>query len=89
MLEFLHRVADVFEDFLGAPLLASKIESHYDTVAQLLSEMVDGGVISCTEPNALKDVVDKPSLIKNLLGGVGLPKCAINQSLVLASVIGG
>ena len=73
MLEFLHRVADVLEDFLGAPLLASKIESNYDVVAQLLNEMVDGGIISCTEPNALRDLVDAPSLMKSLLGNVGLP----------------
>lgn len=73
VLEFLHRVADALEDFLGSPLLASKIESHYDVVAQLLNEMVDGGVVSCTEPNALKDVVEPPSLMKSLLGGVGLP----------------
>ena len=52
VLEFLHRVADVLEDFLGSPLLASRIEGHYDVVAQLLSEMVDGGIIACTEPNA-------------------------------------
>lgn len=73
VLEFLHRVADALEDFLGAPLLASKIEANYDVVAQLLSEMADGGVISCTEPNALRDVVEAPSFMKNLLGGVGLP----------------
>ena len=74
MLEFLHRVADALEDFLGSPLLASRIESSYDVVAQLLSEMVDGGVIACTEPNALRDVVEAPSFMKNLLGGVGLPR---------------
>ncbi|KAJ4993607.1 adaptor complexes medium subunit family protein [Stagonosporopsis vannaccii] len=73
VLEFLHRVADVLEDYLGAPLLASKIESNYDVVAQLLAEMVDGGIISCTEPNALRDLVDAPSLMKSLLGNVGLP----------------
>ncbi|KAF2729176.1 adaptor protein complex 3 Mu3A [Polyplosphaeria fusca] len=73
VLEFLHRVADALEDFLGAPLLASKIEGHYHVVAQLLSEMVDRGVVSCTEPNALRDVVEAPSFMKNLLGGVGLP----------------
>jgi AP-3 complex subunit mu len=73
VLEFLHRVTDALEDFLGGPLLASKIESHYDVVAQLLGEMVDGGVVSCTEPNALKDVVDAPNFMKSLLGGVGLP----------------
>ncbi|KAF1843070.1 clathrin adaptor, mu subunit [Cucurbitaria berberidis CBS 394.84] len=73
VLEFLHRVADVLEDFLGSPLLAGKIEGHYDVVAQLLNEMVDGGVIACTEPNALRDVVDAPNFMKSLLGGVGLP----------------
>ncbi|KAF9690795.1 hypothetical protein EKO04_011183 [Ascochyta lentis] len=73
VLEFLHRVADVLQDYLGAPLLATTIESNYHVVAQLLNEMVDGGIISCTEPNALRDLVDAPSLIKSLLGGVGLP----------------
>lgn len=73
VLEFLHRVTDALEDFLGGPLLASKIESHYDVVAQLLGEMVDGGIVSTTEPNALRDVVDAPSTIKSLLAGVGLP----------------
>ncbi|KAL5388752.1 hypothetical protein DPSP01_002859 [Paraphaeosphaeria sporulosa] len=73
ILEFLHRVTDALEDFLGGPLLASRIEAHYDVVAQLLGEMVDGGVVSCTEPNALKDVVDAPNFMKSLLGGVGLP----------------
>jgi AP-3 complex subunit mu len=63
----------VLEDFLGSPLLASKIEGNYDVVAQLLSEMVDGGIIAATEPNALRDVVEAPNLLKSLLGGVGLP----------------
>ena len=63
----------MLEDYLGAPLLASKIENNYDVVAQLLNEMVDGGIISCTEPNALRDLVDAPNFMKSLLGGVGLP----------------
>lgn len=72
-LEFLHRIADALEDFLGSPLLAPKIESSYDVVAQLLGEMCDGGIVAITEPNALRDVVEAPSWMKNLLGGVGLP----------------
>lgn len=35
--------------------------------------MVDGGIIANTEPNALRDVVEAPNLLKSLLGGVGLP----------------
>ncbi|OAA36583.1 adaptor complexes medium subunit family protein [Beauveria brongniartii RCEF 3172] len=43
VLEFLHRIIDAFEDFVGAPLLAVKIENNYDIVAQLLTEMCDAG----------------------------------------------
>ena len=72
VLEFLHRLCDVLEEFLGAPLLASKIESSYDVVAQLLSEMCDAGSICNTEPNALRDVVEMPGWVDKLLSGVGL-----------------
>lgn len=67
-------MADALEDFLGSPLLASKIESSYDVVAQIISEMCDGGLVSNTEPNALRDVIEAPSWVKGLLGGVGLPR---------------
>ena len=73
VLEFLHRVIDVLEEFLGAPLLASKIEGAYDVVAQLLGEMCDAGSVSNTEPNALKDDVEVSGWMGKLLGGVGLP----------------
>jgi AP-3 complex subunit mu len=74
VLEFLHRLVDVLEDFLGAPLLASKVEGSYDIVAQLLGEMCDAGSVCNTEPNALRDVVDVPKWVDRLLGGVGLPR---------------
>ena len=73
VLEFLHRLTDVLEEFLGPPLLASKIQNTYDVVAQLLGEMVDAGTVCQTEPNALRDVVSTPGWIDKLLGGVGLP----------------
>ncbi|KAL8632009.1 hypothetical protein Q9189_002273 [Teloschistes chrysophthalmus] len=73
VLEFLHRIVDIFEEFVGAPLLANKIESSYDVVAQLLGEMCDAGSVCNTEPNALRDDVDIPGWMDKLLGGVGLP----------------
>ena len=73
VLEFLHRVIDVLEEFLGAPLLASKIESNYDVVSQLLIEMCDAGIVCNTEPNALQETVEVPGWMGKLLGGVGLP----------------
>ena len=73
VLEFIHRVGDVLEEFLGGPLLASKIQSNYDVVAQLLGEMCDAGNVCNTAPNALRDDVDVSGFLGKLLGGVGLP----------------
>lgn len=80
MLEFLHRVVDVLEDYLGSPLLGTKIEANYDIVAQLLNEMCDDGFPFTTEPNALRDVVLPPSLMGKLLSNVtGLPRCTLQE----------
>ncbi|KAL2876037.1 hypothetical protein SGCOL_008741 [Colletotrichum sp. CLE4] len=73
VLEFIHRIVDVFEEFLGAPLLAHKIESSYDVVAQLLNEMCDAGTINTTEPNALRDLVEVEGWVGKLLGSITLP----------------
>lgn len=72
-LEFLHRVTDVLEEFLGEPLLATSIQGAYDVVAQLLSEMCDAGSVCNTEPNALRDDVDSSGFFGKLLGGMTLP----------------
>lgn len=84
VLEFLHRVIDVLEEFLGSPLLATKIEASYDVVAQLLGEMCDAGSVCNTEPNALRDDVEVTGWMGKLLGGVGLP--GYEQSL--CSIVG-
>jgi hypothetical protein len=74
VLEFIHRVIDVLEEFVGAPLLAAKIQSNYDVVAQLLNEMCDGGIVCNTEPNALQEMVQIPRWMNKFLSGVGLPR---------------
>ena len=79
-IEFLHRVADALEEFLGAPLLASRIESSYDVVAQVLGEMCDGGLVGGTEANALRDSVETSTWVGKLLGGVGLPGYVASDS---------
>ncbi|KAI0108225.1 Mu homology domain-containing protein [Daldinia grandis] len=73
VLEFLHRIIDALEEFLGAPVLAHKIEANYDVVAQLLTEMCDAGTVSTTEPNALRDVIEVEGLLGKLLGSINLP----------------
>ncbi|KAF3357987.1 AP-3 complex subunit mu like protein [Verticillium longisporum] len=72
-LEFIHRVIDAFEEFLGAPLIAHKIENNYDVVAQLLNEMCDAGIVNTTEPNALRDLVEVEGWMGKLLGSINLP----------------
>ncbi|KAK4126732.1 hypothetical protein N657DRAFT_677471 [Parathielavia appendiculata] len=73
ILEFLHRVVDALEEFLGAPLLAHKLEASYDVVAQLLTELCDAGTVSTTEPNALRDLVEVEGFMDKLLGNLNLP----------------
>lgn len=73
VLEFLHRVIDALEEFLGAPVLAHKIEGNYDIAAQLLTEMCDAGTVSITEPNALRDLVEVEGFMDKLLGNLNLP----------------
>lgn len=80
VLEFIHRVIDVLEEFLGGPLLASKIQGSYDVVAQLLSEICDAGNVCNTEPNALRDDVEVSGFLGKLLGGVTLPGYAMKHS---------
>jgi hypothetical protein len=73
VLEFLHRVVDVLEEFVGAPLLSTKIQANYEVVAQLLHEICDGGVVCNTEPNVLQEVVEVPGWMGKLLGGISVP----------------
>jgi AP-3 complex subunit mu len=73
-LEFLHRVVDILEEFLGSPLLSTKIEANYDIVAQLLNEICDAGSVSTTEGNALRDLVEVEGWIGKLLGGMNIPR---------------
>lgn len=72
MLEYIHRVIDALEEFVGAPILPIKIQSNYDIVIQLMCEMCSGGLVSNTEPNALREAIEVPGWVDKLLGGVGL-----------------
>ncbi|KAF8461943.1 Mu homology domain-containing protein [Kalaharituber pfeilii] len=86
VLEFLHKVVDVLEDYFSSPLLPSKIENNYEVVAQLLAEMCDDGYPFTTEPNALRDLVVPPSLMGKIFGSVtGLPNTHLASSAASSS----
>jgi AP-3 complex subunit mu len=66
ILEFLHRIADIFVDYLGSPADESAIKDNFSTVYQLLEEMVDYGYPLTTEPNSLKAMIRPPSVMAKL-----------------------
>lgn len=67
ILEFLHRMADIFVDYFGSPADESTIKENFSTVYQLLEEMVDYGWPLTTEPNALKAMIRPPTVMSKLL----------------------
>mmetsp|Transcript_18499 Transcript_18499/g.26126 ORF Transcript_18499/g.26126 Transcript_18499/m.26126 type:complete len:464 (-) Transcript_18499:144-1535(-) len=70
VLEFLHRVADTFVDYFGAPADESAIKDNFSTVYQLLEEMVDYGWPLTTEPNALKAMIRPPTVMGKIQSAV-------------------
>jgi len=67
VLEFLHRVHNIFMDYFGSPADESAIKDNFSTVYQLLEEMVDYGWPLTTEPNALKAMIRPPTVMSKLL----------------------
>jgi AP-3 complex subunit mu len=57
--EFVHRVLDVLELYLGE-VSERSLTANFSTVYQVLEEMADSGVPLLTEPNALVDIVHPP-----------------------------
>lgn len=65
IIEFLHRVFEIFEEYFGT-VEESSIKENFSTVYQLLEEMMDYGYPLTTEPNALKAMIKPPSVISRL-----------------------
>jgi hypothetical protein len=63
ILEFLHRVADIFVQYFGSPADESAIKDNFSTVYQLLEETLDNGWPLTTEPNALQAVIRPPTVM--------------------------
>jgi hypothetical protein len=63
VIEFLHRVADIFVEYFGSPADESAIKDNFSTVYQLLEEMVDYGWPLTTEPNALHAIIRPPDVM--------------------------
>lgn len=72
-LDLMHRIATIFEDYFGlATATTELIQNNFDTVTELLCEVVDNGFPLTMEPNGVRDVVLPPSLLNKLMNVAGM-----------------
>ena len=66
VVEFLHRVADTFEDYFN-DTSESTIKDNYVVVYELLDEMLDNGFPLATEANILKELIKPPNMLRDVV----------------------
>ncbi|OXA46978.1 AP-3 complex subunit mu-1 [Folsomia candida] len=69
VLEFLHRVVDIFEDYFGE-CNETIIKEHYVIIYELLDEMLDNGFPLATESNILKELIKPPNILRTIANTV-------------------
>jgi len=65
VIEFLHRVVNMFEDYF-TECTESTIKENYVVVYELLDEMLDNGFPLATESNVLKELIRPPNILRTL-----------------------
>ena len=65
IIEFLHRVVNVFIEYFGS-VDEMSIKENFSTCYQLLEEMMDNGYPLTTEPNALRAMIHPPTAMGKL-----------------------
>ncbi|CAF1613916.1 unnamed protein product [Adineta ricciae] len=62
VIEFLHRIMDVFEYYFGE-CTETSLKDNYVVVYELLDEMLDSGLPLATETNILEELIKRPNII--------------------------
>jgi len=70
VIEFLHRIVDIFTDYFGADFNQTSLKDGFLKVYQVLEEMMDNGFPFITEPNILKEMVKPPNIVDKVTGAV-------------------
>ncbi|CAF4485917.1 unnamed protein product, partial [Rotaria sp. Silwood2] len=65
VIEFLHRIMDLFEDYFGE-CTEKSVKDNYVIVYELLDEMLDSGLPLATETNILKELIKPPNLLRKV-----------------------
>ncbi|XP_023060673.1 AP-3 complex subunit mu-1 isoform X2 [Piliocolobus tephrosceles] len=69
VIEFLHRVADTFQDYFGECSEAA-IKDNVVIVYELLEEMLDNGFPLATESNILKELIKPPTILRSVVNSI-------------------
>nr|XP_023679988.1 AP-3 complex subunit mu-1 [Paramormyrops kingsleyae]XP_023679989.1 AP-3 complex subunit mu-1 [Paramormyrops kingsleyae]XP_023679990.1 AP-3 complex subunit mu-1 [Paramormyrops kingsleyae] len=69
VIEFLHRVAEMFQDYFGECSEAS-IKDNVVIVYELLEEMLDNGFPLATESNILKELIKPPTVLRSVVNTI-------------------
>merc|ERR1711871_186596 len=70
VLEFIHRICDVLQDYLGE-VSEEVVKENLVLLYQLLDEMMDNGFPLTTEPNILKSMILPPTTLGRMVNAVG------------------
>lgn len=78
--EFMHRIADIMQEYFGQ-VSETVIKENFVTVYQLLEEMMDDGFPLTTEPNALKEIVPPPTVLSKVINTMGATNSASTRKM--------
>lgn len=86
VLELLHRIQFIFLQYFGAASATTELlANNFDTVTELLCEVIDNGSVLTTEANGVRDIVLPPSLLNKLMNVTGM-QSKIEGSAQLSSI---
>nr|XP_006630318.1 PREDICTED: AP-3 complex subunit mu-1 [Lepisosteus oculatus]XP_015201826.1 PREDICTED: AP-3 complex subunit mu-1 [Lepisosteus oculatus] len=69
VIEFLHRVAETFQDYFGECSEAA-VKDNVVIVYELLEEMLDNGFPLATESNILKELIRPPTILRSVVNTI-------------------
>ncbi|KAJ8418199.1 hypothetical protein AAFF_G00139080 [Aldrovandia affinis] len=69
VIEFLHRVAEMFQDYFGE-CSETSIKDNVVIVYELLEEMLDNGFPLATESNILKELIKPPTILRSMVNTI-------------------
>lgn len=69
VIEFLHRVVDILEQYF-TECNESNIKEHHVVVYEILDEVLDNGYPLATEPNILQELIKPPNFLRSIANSV-------------------